>query len=97
MVVGVLQITLGIDAADSLKAKRKVVRSIVERTRSRFNCAVAEVGSHDLYNRAEIGVSVVSNDTSFTNSMLDKILDAVEDQAIGRAEVLDSRLELLHI
>jgi len=97
MVVGVLEITLGIDAADSLKAKRKVVRSIVERTKNRFNCAIAEVGDNDLYNRARIGVSVVANDGAFANSMLDKILDAVEDQAIGRADVLDSRLELLHV
>lgn len=97
MVVGVLQITLGIDAADSLKAKRKVVRSIVERTRSRFNCAVAEVGRNDEHRRAEIGVTVVSNDGGFANSMLDKILDAIEDQAIGRADVLESKLELLHI
>lgn len=97
MVVGTLKITLGIDLADSLKAKRKVVRSIVERTRHRFNCAVAEVDEHDTYRRAVIGVAVVANDGPHVNSVLDKILDAVEDQAIGRAEVLDSVLELHHV
>lgn len=97
MVVGVLGITLGIEAANSLKAKRKVVRSIVERTRHRFNCAVAEVDHHDVYNRALIGVSVVSNDTQHVNSVLDKILDSVEEQAIGRAEILSSDLEILHV
>lgn len=97
MVVGVLKISLGIEAADSLKAKRRVVKSLVERTRNRFNCAVAEVGDHDLYNRAIIGVSVVANDGPFVNSVLDKILDALELDALGRAEILSSELELIHV
>lgn len=97
MVVGVLEITLGIDHADSLKAKRKVVRSLVERARNRFNCAVSEVGDNDVHTRAQIGVSTVANDAQFVNSVLDKVLDAFEDAAIGRAEVLDSRLEILHV
>ncbi len=97
MVVGVLEISLGIDAADSLKAKRKVVRSLVERTRHRFNCAAAEVGLQDVHSRALIGITVVADDSRFVNAMLDKILDAIEDQAIGRADVLDHRLEILHV
>ena len=97
MVVGVLKVTLGIDAADSLKAKRKVVRSLVERIRHRFNCAIAEVGDLDLYNRAVIGVSVVANDGPYVNSVLDKILDALEADALGRAELLSSDLELIHV
>lgn len=97
MVVGVLSITLDIPEAHSLKAKRKVVRSLVERARHRFNAAVAEVGANDVYNRAQVGVSVVANDVSFANSMLDKILDAIEEDAIGRAEVIDSSLELVQV
>ena len=97
MVVGVLEITLGIDYADSLKAKRKVVRSLVDRMRHRFNCAVSEVGSNDVYGRTQIGVTTVANDAQFVNSVLDKVLDAFEDAAIGRAEILDTRLEILHV
>ena len=97
MVVGVVTITLGIPDAYSLKEKRKVVKSLVERTRNKFNASVAEVGDNDTYNRARIGVSVVANDHSFANSMLDKILDAIEDMAIGRAEMLDSSIELMTV
>lgn len=97
MVVGVLEITLSIPGAFSLKEKRKVVRSIVERTRHKFNAAVAEVGDNDLHNRARIGVSVVANDHAFTNSMLDKVLDAVEDMSIGRAHVIDTKLEIMTV
>lgn len=96
MVVGVLEITLAIDAAHSLKEKRKVVKSLIERTRNRFNAAVAEVGDNDVHNRARIGVAVIANDASFVNSVLDKALDAIEDAAMGRAELIDSRFELIH-
>lgn len=96
MVVGILQITLDIPAAFSLKEKRKVVKSLVERTRHRFNVAVAEVGDHELYNRAQIGLTAVANDAGLVNAILDKALDALESSAAGRADVIDSRMELIN-
>ena len=96
MVVGVLKITLAIPGANSLKSKRKVVKSLIERTRNRFNVSIAEVGDNDVYGRALIGMSAVGNDQSFVNSMLDKALDFLEDDAIGRADVLETKLELEH-
>ena len=96
MVVGILQITLDIPAAYSLKDKRKVVKSLIERTRHRFNVAVAEVGDHELYNRARIGMTAVANEGPLVNSILDKALDSLESDALGRADVIDSQLELVH-
>lgn len=96
MVVGVLQITLGIPGANSLKGKRKVVKSLIERARHRFNVSIAEVADHDVYTRAQIGISAVGNDARFVNSVLDKVLDALENDAIGRADVLNTELELVH-
>lgn len=97
MVVGVLEITLLIHHAESLKDKRSVVRRAIDRVKHRFNVSVAEVGLNDDLGRALIGVSAVANDTSFVNSVLDKVLDAVTDDAIGLADVIDSRLEILHV
>src|SRR5690606_15404259 len=85
VVVGVLQITLLLHGNDSLKGKRSVVKSLIERTTNRFNVSMAEVGSNDDHQRALLGVSAVGNDQSFVNSVLDKVLDAVEDSALGRA------------
>ena len=94
MVVGCLQITLSIDAADSLKEKRSVVKRLVERTKNRFNVAVAEVGANDEHRRAILGVVTVANDGPFVNSVLDKVLDYIEDECLGRAEVVDTRMEI---
>ncbi len=97
MVVGTAVVTLSIPHADSLKAKRKIVRSLVERTRNKFNCSVAEVGDNDVHQRAIIGLSAVGNDVSFVNSMVDKALDFLEDDAIGKAHVVNTQLEILHV
>lgn len=97
VIVGCLELTLSIPMARSLKEKRGVVRRCIERVRNRFGVSVAEVGANDTHNRAIIGVAAVANDESFLNSVLDKILAHVEDDMIGRAEVIDSRFELVHI
>ena len=72
-----------------------MVKSLVEKTRNKFNASVAEVGLNDEHTRSEVGVTVVGNDQSFVNSMLDKILDAFEEMAIGRADVVDTELEIV--
>ena len=96
MVVGCLEVTLSIPA-HSLKEKRSVVRRCVDRVRNRFNVSAAEVGMNDLHDRALIGVAAVANDQSFVNSVLDKIIAHVEDDMLGRAEIIDTRFELLQV
>jgi uncharacterized protein YlxP (DUF503 family) len=97
VVVGCLEITLAIDTADSLKEKRSVVKRLVERTRNRFNVSCAEVDLNDEHRRAVIGVTTVANDGPFVNSVLDKVLNFLEDESLGRAEIIDSKLEILHV
>lgn len=92
MVVGIGIITLRLHECRSLKGKRKIVKSIVNRLRNNFNASVAEVGSNDVHQRAEIGFSLVGNDKSFINSKLDKVLNLVD--ALGLAEIIDTEMEL---
>ncbi len=95
MVVGVCRITLGLPGNDSLKGKRSVVRRIVDRTRHRFNAAVAEVAQMDQHRRAVIGFAVVSNEARHANSMLDTIADFVT--GLTEALILDRSVELVHV
>ncbi|MBI4818057.1 MAG: DUF503 domain-containing protein [Deltaproteobacteria bacterium] len=96
MVVGCLELTLAIPAS-SLKEKRSVVKRVLERARNRFNVSTAEVELNDDPRRAKLGIVAVSNDGPFVNSVLDKVLDFVEDDTLGRAEVIESKLELVHV
>jgi uncharacterized protein YlxP (DUF503 family) len=94
MVVGVCLLDIHIPANNSLKGKRQVLRQIIERTKNKFNVAIAEVGDNELWQRAKLGFSVVGNDQRHVNSMLDNVRSFIEGQHI--AEVLDSEWEILH-
>ncbi|MCE5187065.1 MAG: DUF503 domain-containing protein [Planctomycetaceae bacterium] len=74
MLIGVLTIQIHLHAIFSLKDKRKIVKSLVERLRSRFNASVSEISAQDSKQLAIVGVSVVANDGSHLNEQLDKII-----------------------
>jgi uncharacterized protein len=95
MVVGIGIITFRLHECRSLKAKRKVVKSLISRLRNNFNASVAEVGSNDVYQRAEIGFSFVGNNQAVINSKIDKIVNLADD--LGLAEIIDTEMEIMHI
>lgn len=95
MVVGIGIITFRLHDCRSLKGKRKVVKSIISRLRNNFNASVAEIGSNDVHQRAEIGFSLIGNDQSIINSKIDKMINLAED--LGLAEILDTEMEIIHL
>jgi uncharacterized protein YlxP (DUF503 family) len=95
MVVGTARLVLAIPGASSLKDKRSVVRRVIERARSRFNAAVAEVEDQDVHRRAVIGVAVVSNDTRHATSMLDTIIAMMASSST--AEIVSRRASVVRV
>ena len=95
MVVGICQLDLRLPENHSLKGKRHVLRKLTDRVRHRFNVAISEVGDNDLWQRAQIGICVVSNDRRHINSSLDKVIDFIEGMRL--VEVIRSELEILTV
>lgn len=93
MVVGVCRIELGIPDMGDLKGKRSVVKRIIHRTQQKFNVAMAEVDDLDLWQKATLGFCCIANDQRFVNSMIDKILDFIENLEL--AELLDQEMEFI--
>jgi uncharacterized protein YlxP (DUF503 family) len=93
MIVGVAVVELHVHDSQSLKSKRGVVRSIVQRLRNRFPIAIAEVGGQDTWQRAVLGLSTVGIDRSRVRAVLDAAVVFVE--GLGLAEVVGSDVELL--
>lgn len=96
MPIAFLTLELSIEAAQSLKDKRQVVRSLKDRLRASFNVAVAELDASGLWNRATIGVVSVSDSRDY----LDGLMKNVERKATriannGGADVTDSFVEFL--
>ncbi len=95
MVVGLMQIDLRLEGVASLKDKRHIVRSLVERIRRDFQVSISEVDDHDLWGNATLGVAFVSNDATFVESVLAKVVQAVEDlpevEIVGQWQEIERR------
>lgn len=93
MHIGAVTVQIEIAGADSLKDKRQVVKSLLERVRGKFNVSAAEVDQLDIWRRATLGFAVVSNDTGFIDQVIEKLMDTIE--AEPRCVVLDYQRENL--
>jgi uncharacterized protein YlxP (DUF503 family) len=81
MHIGAARVTLFLPESMSLKEKRGVVKSIVDRSRHRFNAAISEVEDLNDLRVATIGITVVSNDSRHADEMLQVIVGFIEREA----------------
>ncbi len=95
MIVAAARVTLLIPENNSLKGKRQVVKSLVEKVRHKFGAAIAEVDGHDLWQRAEVGVALVGNDSQLLSTRLDQIMRYME--SLHTAEIIDAQVELCYL
>jgi uncharacterized protein YlxP (DUF503 family) len=95
MVVGVLRLTMDTSGLGSLKGKRAIVKRIVSRVRQTFNVAVAEVDLQDAHDFAVLGFAVVGSDHRVVNSVIDRVIDFVEEMHLASIE--DHSYEILHV
>jgi len=93
MTVGSCKIELRIPDSASLKAKRRVVKSLKDRVQARFNVGIAEVDRLDDWQRATLGVAAVSNDARLVDETLSKVVNWIE--ANGEALVVDYEIDLV--
>jgi uncharacterized protein len=83
MVVGILTVSISIPQANSLKDKRRVVKSIKDRIRNGFNVSVAEIGDQDIWRSAQLGIAVISEDAIYANGVLSRVQDLIRDRSDG--------------
>lgn len=88
------QISLFLPYSSSLKEKRKVILSIVERIRKRFNISIAEVEDHDLWQRGSLGFSAVTGQHSDIELMVDAVYSSL-DRHINDIEILSFNYDIL--
>lgn len=93
MYIGVLQFSMAIPHAESLKDKRSVVRALKDRLRREFNIAIAETEDLDDWSLATFGAVTVGSDVPYLNGLLDKLVDRLEDWRDAVLE--DHQLEII--
>ena len=94
MHVGVCTINLRILESRSLKDKRRVIKSVIDRVKNRFNVSISEVGQQNAYQSAVIGVVSVSGDQHHLNKVLSHVVAFVEK--IHLVELVDYKIELAY-
>lgn len=91
MIVGLCRIDVFLPESRSLKAKRQVIKGLKDRIRNRFNVSVAEVDHQSLWQRATLGLALVSDEKGYIDRTLQQVLNLVH--AEPRLQVLDHVFE----
>ena len=75
------KLTFYIPQSTSLKDKRQIRRSLIEKTRNKFNVSVAEIETQDVTQTLTVGIAVVSGDAAHRQNALDEIIRFMEAHA----------------
>jgi len=95
MSIGVLKVRLRLPENDSLKGKRRILKSIAAQVRNRFNVSIAEIEDQELWQLVTLGIVCVSTDRRHADQILCKVAEFISSIR-GDAEVLDYEIELLN-
>ncbi len=96
MYVAVCQMTLHIGMSASLKDKRQVVRSVLQRVRNQFEVAAAEVGTQESWQVATLGLSCVSGSAKHAQEVIERAARYVEESRPD-VEVTDVQIDVLPV
>ena len=80
MIVSMIQVIFEIPDVDSIKEKRRIIRSVKEKLKRRFNMSAAEIDLNDSLSFGQIGGALVSNSRSFGESVMHKALNMIEKE-----------------
>jgi uncharacterized protein len=94
MIIASCLITLELEAVFSLKEKRSIVKSILNRLPQKFNVAVAEVDKQDMWGTAVIALVTVGNDAARLHSQLQKAVTWLESHRPD-VPIADYEIEVL--
>ncbi|WP_251861921.1 DUF503 domain-containing protein [Clostridium sp. Marseille-Q2269] len=89
MIVGTAKIYLYANWVHSLKEKRMTVKSIIFKTKNKFNVSIAEVETQDVHQSIVIGIACVSNSTKQADSIIQNVVNYVE----GNTEAIVQNIE----
>jgi uncharacterized protein len=78
VIIASLEMNLRLEGCESLKDKRRILRSLLDKSRNQFHVSIAEVDDHDLWRNACIGVACVSNNAIQAKSVLQQVLELFE-------------------
>ncbi len=93
MIIGSCKIKLRLYSPESLKEKRMIIKSLIERLKHRFNISIAEVSDNDLWQISTIGIAIVGNESVYVDEVINKIINFIDNFEL--VEIIDCEIEML--
>ena len=92
MIIGTAKIHLFANWVHSLKEKRMVVKSIIDKTKHKFNVSIAEIEDQDLHQSIVIGIACVSTDKRHADSQIQNVINFIEDNTDAMIQSIETDL-----
>jgi len=93
VIVGVLRAELRLGGTRSLKDKRRIIRSLLDRAWRQYRVAAAEVDRQDSVRHATLGFACVSAASDHATQVLARVTGLIERDA--QVELIDYAVEIL--
>jgi uncharacterized protein YlxP (DUF503 family) len=94
MNTGIGKIQLHLPENQSLKDKRRIVKSIIARLRNQYNVSIAEVDDNDLWQLATLGISCVSNNSQHVDETITNIIKFINHN-YPELEIVNQEIEII--
>ncbi|CBZ04805.1 DUF503 domain-containing protein [Clostridium botulinum] len=89
MIIGTAKIHLYANWVHSLKEKRMIAKSVISKTKNKFNVSIAEVEMQDVHQSIVIGIACISNSTKQADSIIQNVVNYIE----GNTEAIVQNIE----
>ncbi len=80
MTIGILEVTLHIPESRSLKDRRKVVRSLKDRIRRKFNVSLAETDGQNTWQSCSVAFATVATQRAGAERELNRVLALIDSE-----------------
>lgn len=75
-------INLYLPLSKSLKNKRSIIKSIIQKAHNKFNVSISEIDNYDKWKNATIGISIIANEMPYIEKQLSEIINFIESDYI---------------
>lgn len=93
MIIGTVEIHMLANWVHSLKEKRMVVKSTIDKVKNKFNVSIAEIENQDVHQSIVIGIACVSNNSRHANEVIQQVVNFIESHT--EAMVVNTHIEIL--
>jgi uncharacterized protein YlxP (DUF503 family) len=92
MHVGCCSVKFFLHGNNSLKGKRRIIRTLKDRLKNKFNISVAEIGDQDVWQSLHMGIVAVNSDPTYLEGQMSKLVNAIENMHL--AEITDCQVQV---